>query len=147
MIVVPISKVIGLYDRDDLVLRKSTLDESPALFQLATLYALGFWLLAGTLVRGRAGQRPGPRACGALLFAFALVGRWVARKAADAPRGDRALPRRGRPRRRGRIGRSSSGRPDQRRRRRPSCRWTWTATAPRRCTGSEQAIRRTTPTA
>ena len=40
VIVVPISKVIGLYDRDDLVLRKSTLDESPALFQLATLYAL-----------------------------------------------------------------------------------------------------------
>ena len=33
-------KVIGLYDRDELRLRKATLDEAPALFQLATLYTL-----------------------------------------------------------------------------------------------------------
>jgi exopolysaccharide biosynthesis polyprenyl glycosylphosphotransferase len=82
VIVVPISKVIGLYDRDDLVLRKSTLDESPALFQLATLYALGFWLLAGTLVTGRLGNDQVLGLWG-FLFAFALVGRWVARKLAD----------------------------------------------------------------
>jgi exopolysaccharide biosynthesis polyprenyl glycosylphosphotransferase len=82
-IVVPISKVIGLYDRDDLVLRKSTLDESPALFQLSTLYALGFWLLSGTLVIGRLANGQ-VLALWGLLFAFALVGRWVARKLADA---------------------------------------------------------------
>jgi exopolysaccharide biosynthesis polyprenyl glycosylphosphotransferase len=39
-VVVVIAKVLGLYDRDELVLRKSTLDEAPKLFQLATLFTL-----------------------------------------------------------------------------------------------------------
>ena len=52
-----VSKVIGLYDRDELTLEKSTLDEAPALFQLATLYALVFWLLGGELVKGQLSAR------------------------------------------------------------------------------------------
>src|SRR4051794_26721418 len=39
-LVVFLSKVLGLYDRDELLMRKSTLDEAPGLFQLATLTAL-----------------------------------------------------------------------------------------------------------
>jgi hypothetical protein len=45
-LVVLASKLIGLYDHDELVLRKSTLEDAPKLFQLATLYALassGCW--------------------------------------------------------------------------------------------------------
>lgn len=42
--IVALAKVLGLYDRDELVLRKSTLDEVPALFQLATLVSLVAWL-------------------------------------------------------------------------------------------------------
>lgn len=39
-VVVVIAKVLGLYDRDELVVRKSTLDEAPKVFQLATLFTL-----------------------------------------------------------------------------------------------------------
>ncbi|MEA2125991.1 MAG: hypothetical protein QOI80_2773 [Solirubrobacteraceae bacterium] len=40
-LVVVIHKMAGLYDRDDMVLRRSTLDELPILFQLAGLYGIG----------------------------------------------------------------------------------------------------------
>jgi len=43
-VVVVVSKVIGLYDRDQHLLRRTTLEEAPALFQVATLYALLMWL-------------------------------------------------------------------------------------------------------
>ena len=46
------AKVAGLYDRDETLLRKTTLDEAPRLFQLATLCALVAWLTGGLLVRG-----------------------------------------------------------------------------------------------
>jgi exopolysaccharide biosynthesis polyprenyl glycosylphosphotransferase len=46
------AKVAGLYDRDETLLRKTTLDEAPRLFQLATLCALVAWLSGGLLVRG-----------------------------------------------------------------------------------------------
>ena len=39
-LVVSLAKLAGLYDRDELVLDKTTLDEAPQLFQLATLFAL-----------------------------------------------------------------------------------------------------------
>ncbi len=59
-IVVLMSKIGGLYDRDDLLLRKTTLEEVPALFRLATLYALVIWLLESVYrrpVREVAGDR------------------------------------------------------------------------------------------
>jgi exopolysaccharide biosynthesis polyprenyl glycosylphosphotransferase len=46
------AKLTGLYDRDETLLRKTTLDEAPRLFQLATLCSLVAWLTGGLLVRG-----------------------------------------------------------------------------------------------
>ena len=39
------NKVAGLYDRDDLLLNKTTLDEAPQLLQICGLFALVVWLL------------------------------------------------------------------------------------------------------
>ncbi len=47
------AKVLGLYDRDETLLRKTTLDEAPKLFQLATLSALVAWLTGGLIVKGQ----------------------------------------------------------------------------------------------
>jgi exopolysaccharide biosynthesis polyprenyl glycosylphosphotransferase len=47
------AKLTGLYDRDESLLHKTTLDEAPKLFQLATLCALGVWLLDGHIVIGQ----------------------------------------------------------------------------------------------
>jgi exopolysaccharide biosynthesis polyprenyl glycosylphosphotransferase len=43
-IIVLVNKICGLYERDELVLRKSTLDEAPALARLSGLFALIVWL-------------------------------------------------------------------------------------------------------
>ena len=51
-ILVVCAKLTGLYDRDETLLRKTTLDETPKLFQLATLCALVAWLTGGLMVRG-----------------------------------------------------------------------------------------------
>jgi exopolysaccharide biosynthesis polyprenyl glycosylphosphotransferase len=51
-ILVVCAKLTGLYDRDETLLRKTTLDEAPKLFQLATLCALVAWLTGGLIVRG-----------------------------------------------------------------------------------------------
>jgi exopolysaccharide biosynthesis polyprenyl glycosylphosphotransferase len=52
LLVVAVAKVAGLYDRDDLLLRKTTLDEAPGLFQVATLFTLVMALGAEVLVHG-----------------------------------------------------------------------------------------------
>jgi exopolysaccharide biosynthesis polyprenyl glycosylphosphotransferase len=44
------AKLLGLYDRDELVVRKTSLDESPQLFQLATFLTLLFALTPTSLV-------------------------------------------------------------------------------------------------
>jgi len=49
-ILIVCAKLTGLYDRDETLLRKTTLDEAPKLFQLATLCALVAWLTGGLLV-------------------------------------------------------------------------------------------------
>src|SRR3989440_8338744 len=54
--VILVSKIVGLYDRDELVVRKTTLDEAPALFQLATVYTLLIWLTDDQLVDGSIGR-------------------------------------------------------------------------------------------
>jgi exopolysaccharide biosynthesis polyprenyl glycosylphosphotransferase len=46
------AKLLGLYDRDETLLRKTTLDEAPKLFQVATLCALVAWLAGGVIVTG-----------------------------------------------------------------------------------------------
>jgi len=55
-VIVLVSKTVGLYDRDEHLLRKTTLDEVPRLFHVATLYALGLWLLEHQLVGGQLGK-------------------------------------------------------------------------------------------
>ncbi len=51
-ILVVCAKLTGLYDRDETLLRKTTLDEAPRLLQLATLCALVAWLAGGLIVDG-----------------------------------------------------------------------------------------------
>jgi exopolysaccharide biosynthesis polyprenyl glycosylphosphotransferase len=51
-ILVLCAKFTGLYDRDETLLRKTTLDEAPRLLQLATASALVAWLAGGLLVHG-----------------------------------------------------------------------------------------------
>ncbi len=51
------AKVIGLYDRDEVLLRRSTLDEVPKLFHMATMCALVAWLTGAVLVDGRLDRR------------------------------------------------------------------------------------------
>jgi exopolysaccharide biosynthesis polyprenyl glycosylphosphotransferase len=46
------AKILGLYDRDDVLLHKTTLDEAPKLFHLATLGALAAWLAGGFVIEG-----------------------------------------------------------------------------------------------
>ena len=54
---VALAKAIGLYERDELLLHKSTLDEAPALFQLATLFTVVIWLFESELItRGALGK-------------------------------------------------------------------------------------------
>jgi exopolysaccharide biosynthesis polyprenyl glycosylphosphotransferase len=47
-----LGKLVGLYDRDEDTLRKTTLEEVPTLFQLSTLLALLLWLSATATVHG-----------------------------------------------------------------------------------------------
>ena len=77
-VVLLVSKLSGLYDRDDLVLHKATLDEAPALFQLATLYTLLVTVLAGALVQGGLGAAEVFVLWGAFLVALVLC-RWATR--------------------------------------------------------------------
>jgi exopolysaccharide biosynthesis polyprenyl glycosylphosphotransferase len=77
-LIVLVSKIKGLYDRDDLLVRKSTIDELPQLFQLATLYTLVVWLLEGVLIVGALSSHQVAALWGSL-FVFAAAGRYVAR--------------------------------------------------------------------
>jgi exopolysaccharide biosynthesis polyprenyl glycosylphosphotransferase len=52
-----LGKVLDLYDRDELLLHKTTLDEAPKLFQVATLMALLLWLGHGFLIEGELGRK------------------------------------------------------------------------------------------
>jgi exopolysaccharide biosynthesis polyprenyl glycosylphosphotransferase len=66
-LVVLVSKIIGLYDRDQHLIRRTTLDEVPKLFQVATLYVLVIWLTGALFVTGTLGRGQG-LALWALLF-------------------------------------------------------------------------------
>jgi exopolysaccharide biosynthesis polyprenyl glycosylphosphotransferase len=56
-ILVLCAKLCGLYDRDETLLRKTTLDEAPRLLQLATLCTLVVWLAGGVIVAGALDRR------------------------------------------------------------------------------------------
>ncbi|HKN94448.1 MAG TPA: sugar transferase [Thermoleophilaceae bacterium] len=73
-----VNKVLGLYDRDENLLRKTTLDEAPMLLAVSALYAFSIWLAGPLLVAGHL-QR-GTILALALLSLFGLmVGRSLAR--------------------------------------------------------------------
>lgn len=80
-LIVIANKIGGLYDRDDMVLHKTTLDDAPALLQISGLFALTVWLLDGGLISVTLGR-------GQVLLLWAgtllllLVGRALARAAA-----------------------------------------------------------------
>jgi len=90
-LIVVAGKVQGLYDRDELLLRKSTLDEAPQLFQLTTIYTLLVWLLDGQFIEGQLGKAQ-VLVLWMALFGFAFCGRVVARRlAARGSEVERAL--------------------------------------------------------
>jgi exopolysaccharide biosynthesis polyprenyl glycosylphosphotransferase len=87
--VVVVGKVTGLYDRDQHVLRRSTLDEVPALFQSATLYAFLIWLAGDGIVEGTFGRDQAVAVWGLLflgLFATRSAARVYARHTCEPER-------------------------------------------------------------
>ena len=56
-LILVLAKVLDLYDREELLLRKTTLDEAPKLFQVATLMALVLWLSHPFLIDGELGRK------------------------------------------------------------------------------------------
>ncbi len=73
------AKVFGLYDRDEALLRKTTLDEAPKLFQVATLGALCTWLAGGFVVAGSTLSRGEALLLWSLLSIFLVIARATAR--------------------------------------------------------------------
>ena len=76
------AKLNGLYDRDEMLLRKTTLDEAPKLFQLATLFALVVWLADGVFVSGSSLDRRQALFLWIALTALLMLGRACARTVA-----------------------------------------------------------------
>ena len=76
--IVIVSKVTGLYDRDENLLRKTTLDEAPTLFRVALLYTFLTWLGGEYVVEGTFGR---DQALGVLVLLFVgmFAGRATAR--------------------------------------------------------------------
>lgn len=79
--VIGVSKAVGLYDRDDVLVRKATLDEVPDLARVTVLYALVVWLLDGFFIEGVFGADQF-LAFSSLLLGLMVVGRTAARTVA-----------------------------------------------------------------
>jgi len=73
------AKLFGLYDRDETLLRKTTLDEVPKLFHLATFCALAAYLASELIVRGGFLRRPEALVLWLALLAGLVVARASAR--------------------------------------------------------------------
>jgi exopolysaccharide biosynthesis polyprenyl glycosylphosphotransferase len=82
-VIVFVSRLAGTYDRGDLLLRRSTLDEVPALFQVSTLLAVVAWLL-DSAVFGASTGRTELVVVWAVLFVLLVVLRGAARTLARA---------------------------------------------------------------
>ncbi len=82
-LVVLASKLNGLYDRDELLIHKTTIDEAPRLLQLATLYTLLVVLLETRLIEGHLGSTQIIVLWGSL-FVSAVLARRIARGCARA---------------------------------------------------------------
>jgi exopolysaccharide biosynthesis polyprenyl glycosylphosphotransferase len=68
-----ISKIVGLYDRDEHLLRKTTLDEAPALFNVAALYSLMLWLGGTVFVQGSVNRKHIAVLWGALFLVLVMT--------------------------------------------------------------------------
>jgi exopolysaccharide biosynthesis polyprenyl glycosylphosphotransferase len=79
--IVVINKAAGLYDRDELVLHKTTLEEAPALLQIAGLFSLTVWLVHSQAAPGRLAPAQVLLLWGGML-ALLLCGRLAARSIA-----------------------------------------------------------------
>jgi exopolysaccharide biosynthesis polyprenyl glycosylphosphotransferase len=82
-LVLLVGKVTSLYDRDEHLLKKTTLDEAPALFRVATLYTLLAWVGSDLMIEGYLGSGQA-LALWMLLFVSMLVTRASARRLARA---------------------------------------------------------------
>jgi exopolysaccharide biosynthesis polyprenyl glycosylphosphotransferase len=80
LLIVLVGKVMGLYDRDEHLLHKTTLDEAPRLFNVAALYTLLIVVAAPLLVQGNLGRDQIVGLWGLLLLSL-LAGRALARSA------------------------------------------------------------------
>jgi exopolysaccharide biosynthesis polyprenyl glycosylphosphotransferase len=76
-------KVIGLYDRDQNLLRKTTIDEAPAIFYLSVVLALAVWLGEALLFRGYL-HRPQVLGLVAGTFLFVIASRLTVRRIATS---------------------------------------------------------------
>jgi len=76
-----VNKVSGLYDRDELVLHRSTLDELPKLLQISGLFSLSAWLLHDLVTDAFLHQADILGLWGAV-FVGLVVARVIARQAA-----------------------------------------------------------------
>ncbi len=82
-LVVVLARILGLYHKDEIRLRQSTLDEAPALFQLSTFFALAVWLTSHAIYGGDlSGKQVMSLLFGffVLAIAFRLSARAVARR-------------------------------------------------------------------
>ena len=79
--IVLVCKLTGLYDRDEHLLNKTTLDEAPALFRVAGLYTLLAFLAGAAIVEGPFGRDQAVFLWG-LLFVLMLLMRGLARRLA-----------------------------------------------------------------
>lgn len=80
-LIVLASKAIGLYDRDQHTVRKTTIDEFPSILHLSVFYALTAWLAEAFLFRGGL-SRPQVFLLAVANLAFMILGRSLARKVA-----------------------------------------------------------------
>jgi exopolysaccharide biosynthesis polyprenyl glycosylphosphotransferase len=82
-IVVLISKAIGLYDRDEHKLSKTTIDEAPSLLHLSVCYGIVVWLAQGIAVGGELARSQVLALVGSMLMVSLLI-RALVRAAAIA---------------------------------------------------------------
>ncbi len=76
--VLVLNKVIGLYDRDQHTLHKTTIDEAPLLINTAVFYALFVWLTEQVILGGLLG-RAQVFGLAVLSFTFVIIGRAAVR--------------------------------------------------------------------
>jgi exopolysaccharide biosynthesis polyprenyl glycosylphosphotransferase len=77
-LVILAAKLVGLYDRDELLIRKTTADEVPAILQVATVVTLVTWLGADFLLVGEPNRWQIVTLWFVLLLAL-TAGRWTTR--------------------------------------------------------------------